>query len=175
MLIFSYLRLNDLIEASCVCKTFYYLSRKNKLYVKKLSDSRKLLSDSRLVFDDYYDSCLCFSNDLFERLKNGICTEDLYSMKDIIMNELFYKILPFLVWNHLFLGERSQYVLDMCLYCTKLYVPNKKISNYINKNLHLLTFEFPPEITRGVLSGNSIFLLAHTNAYSRNFAVEILS
>ena len=28
MLIFSYLRLNDLIEASCVCKTFYYLSRK---------------------------------------------------------------------------------------------------------------------------------------------------
>ena len=121
------------------------------------------------MFDDYYDSCLCFSNDLFERLKNGICTEDLYSMKDIIMNELFYKILPFLVWNHLFLGERSQYVLDMCLYCTKLYVPNKKISNYINKNLHLLTFEFPPEITRGVLSGNSIFLLAHTNAYSRNF------
>ena len=90
-------------------------------------------------------------------------------MKDIIMNELFYKILPFRVWNHLFLCERSQHVLDMCLYCTKLYVPNKKISDYINKNLHLLTFEFPPEINIGVLSGNSIFLLAHTNAYSRNF------
>ena len=54
MLIFSYLRLNDLTEASCVCKA-YYLSRKNKLYVKKLSDSRKLLCDSRLVFDYYYD------------------------------------------------------------------------------------------------------------------------
>ena len=123
MLIFSYLRLNDFIESSCVCKIFYYLSRKNKLFVKKLSGSRKLFGDSRLVFDYYYHSCISFFNDLVERLKNDICTEDLYHMKDI-MNKLYYKILPFRVLNHLFLCERSQHAIDICLYCTnkKRYV-----------------------------------------------------
>lgn len=133
MLIFLYLRLNDLIETSCVCKTFYYLSRKNKFFVKKISDSRKFFGDSRIGFDIYYDSCICFSNDLLERLKNYICSDDLYRMKNIIMNELHYKTLSFRVWNHLFLCERAQHVIDMCLYCTKLYVFNKKISDYLHQ------------------------------------------
>ena len=128
MLIFSYLR-HDFIESSCVSKIFYYLSRKNKLFVKTLSGSRKLFGDSRLVFDYYYHSCISFFSDLVERLKNDTCTEDLYHMTDIIMNTLYYKILPFRVLNHLFLCERSQYVIDICLYCTNkkdMYVPNKR-------------------------------------------------
>ena len=41
------------------------------------------------------------------------------------------------------------------------------LTTYINKNLHLLTLEIPPEITRGLLSGNFIILFAYTNAHSR--------
>lgn len=81
--------------------------------VKKLSDSRKLFGDSRLVLDYYYDSCICFSNDLIEYLKDDTCKEAFYNVEDI-MKEFYYKILSFCVWNHLFLCEWSQHIKDMC-------------------------------------------------------------
>ena len=91
--------------------------------------------------------------------------KNLYQTKDIILKESYYRILPFRVWNHLFLCERYQHVPGICMYCTKLYIQNKKISDFINKDLRLSTVDFPPEIT--FLCEKDIFLFAYTNAYSR--------
>ena len=38
--IFTYLKLNDLIEISCVCKDFYQLCAKNCFYVKKFNQKQ---------------------------------------------------------------------------------------------------------------------------------------
>ena len=54
VIIFSYLTPNDIMEASAVCKLFYHVSRKNKLFVKKLDDSKKLIKVNKLIFNSRY-------------------------------------------------------------------------------------------------------------------------
>ena len=49
VIIFSYLKIKDLIDISSVCKTYYSAVRKNKLSQRKLFDSRQLFSNERLV------------------------------------------------------------------------------------------------------------------------------
>ena len=44
-IIFKYLRLIDVVEISCVCKTFYHICEKNEYYVKKLRESKDLFKD----------------------------------------------------------------------------------------------------------------------------------
>ena len=54
----------------------------------------------------------------------------------------------------------------MCLDCTKLYIQNKRTSNFITDELCLNISEFP-YVTREIVSANKIFLFADTNAYRR--------
>ena len=58
VIIFSYLTPNDIMEVSVACKLFYHVSRKIKLFVKKLNDSRELFKCDKLIFD-------CRYNDVF--------------------------------------------------------------------------------------------------------------
>ena len=44
-IIFKYLRLSDLVEISCVCKTFNRICEKNQYYVKKLRGSNDTFKD----------------------------------------------------------------------------------------------------------------------------------
>ena len=52
-LILSYLPLNELIEASAVCKLFFGLPRKISIFNEKLLHSRLLFNNSRSAFDCY--------------------------------------------------------------------------------------------------------------------------
>ena len=83
------------------------------------------------------------------------------------MNRLFYSVLHFCVWNHLFLCERSQFVTIMCKYCTKLYIKNKNISDYINNELYIQIKDFPIEISQGIIAAKRINLFAHTNIHGK--------
>ena len=49
-IVLSYLHLNDLIEMSATCKFFYYLSRENKLFIKKMNESKRLFNDKWKFF-----------------------------------------------------------------------------------------------------------------------------
>ena len=51
--IFKYLRLIDLVEVCCVCKTFYHLCEKNKYYVKKLRESKDIFKDRSWLIETY--------------------------------------------------------------------------------------------------------------------------
>ena len=54
------------MESSAVCKLFYHISRKNKLFVKKLDDSKKLFKVDKSIFNSCYgDIFVSFSNQLF--------------------------------------------------------------------------------------------------------------
>ena len=44
-IVLFYLHLNDLIEMSATSKFFYYLSRENKLFIKKMNESKRLFND----------------------------------------------------------------------------------------------------------------------------------
>ena len=121
IIIFSYLTPNHIIEASAVCKVFFHVSRKNKLFLKKFHDFRKLYNDDRWIFSYYSNVFVSFSNQLFVYLKEYVNEDNLFLAKDVLMDRLSYSVLPFHVLNHLFLCERSKYEANMCIYCTKLY------------------------------------------------------
>ena len=78
----------------------------------------------------------------------------------------------------MFLCERSEYCIDMCVYFTKSYVSNKKISEHINKKLYAHINQFHPLIREGVLIAEKIHFFVYTNIFvdqiapfgrSRNF------
>ena len=137
IIMFSHSTLSDTIEASAVCKTFYYVFGKNKLFVKKLCDSRRLHKDEKCIFSHCYDIFLYFCNDLFVYLQDHIEGEKLFLAKEVLMNRVYSSILPFRVWNLLFMCVRKQCVTDMCKYCTKLYIKNEKISDHIYYELYV--------------------------------------
>ena len=52
-IIFKYLRIIDLAEISCVCKTFYRVCEKNQYYVKKLRESKNIFKDGPWLIETY--------------------------------------------------------------------------------------------------------------------------
>ena len=71
--------------------------------------SERLFHEKKWLCEDYYDRLLCFSNRLCTCLKGYDVNEDsLHLPKNVILNRVFYSILPFHVWNHLFLCSRNR-------------------------------------------------------------------
>ena len=68
-IIFSYLHPNDLIEISATCKLFYHLSRKNKLFIRKMEDVKLLFKDCKDSPGCYYDLLVSFSDLICLRLE----------------------------------------------------------------------------------------------------------
>ena len=137
-MIFSYLHPNDSIEISAICKLFYHLSRKNELFTRKMEDVEKLFKDSKDLSGRYYQLLINFSDLICLLLKKyGVNENNFRLEKNVIMNKLFYSILPFCVWNHFFLCERCQNSSWMCNFCTMMYVKHRLIFNFINKNLYI--------------------------------------
>ena len=169
VIMFSYLTLNDTMEASAACKLFYHTSSKNKLFVKKLDDSRKLFTCNKLIFNSQYgDICVSFSNQLFIYLEKYVKEDNFYLVKDTLMDRLYYSVHLSCVWNHLFLCERLNSVESMCGYCTKLCIKNKKISDHINNNLFVHIGDFPCQFKQGFTLTHKVTLFVHTNVVIKN-------
>ena len=94
------------------------------------------------------------------------CEDHFIKARGIILNKLMLSILPFNVWNHIFLCERSQYCIGMCNFCTKSYVSNKIISDHINKILFVPIEEFHTSIREGMVLVEKIYIFAHTNVFT---------
>ena len=154
------------MEASFVCKLFYHASRKNKMFPKKLEDSCKLFACDKWIFNSCCgDIFISFSNHLFVYLEKYVKKDILFLVKDILMDRLYHSVLPFHVWNHLFLCERSE---SMCGYCTKLYIKNKKVPNHINNNLFVPICDFPCQFKQGFTLTYKIPLYVHINIVIKN-------
>ena len=75
-------------------------------------------------------------------------------------------VFPFCVWNHIFLCVRSQYESNMCLFCTKIYLRNKKVSRLIEKKLTgdiLNYFLFSFKLSYGVKTDSHFNLFFHSS------------
>ena len=108
--------------------------------------------------------CFSFSSLLTVCLREHVCMKNLFEAKSIVLDRLFHAILPFHVWNHLFLCVRSHNEKNMCMFCTKIYIKNKKISEHINKKL-LVEIDkcIPMQLQFGVVAAKDINLFVHTN------------
>lgn len=165
VLVFSYLTLNDIIDASAACELFYNISRRNELFVRNLDDSLKLFTWIGKYSFNY--QCMkffdVFSVRLFVSLKKYVKEDCLSRVKNIVMDRLYYSVLPFRVWNHLFLCERFNSLDSMCKYCTKCSVEIKKISWYINDNLFVHISDIPHQLKHGFSLFDKVPLFVHTN------------
>ena len=76
--------------------------------------------------------------------------------------------MPFSVWNHLFLCVRSQYESNMCMFCAKICLRNRKLSSLIEKKLivDILDF-FPVQPSYGIISGGHVHLFVHSSIVNR--------
>ena len=72
------------------------------------------------------------------------------------MSKVLISMLLFRVWNHLFLCKRLDPQEVMCRFCKKSYVPSKKISDHINKNLHVPIKTFKPSLRGEINMGEKI-------------------
>ena len=72
------------------------------------------------------------------------------------MSKVLISILPFCVWNHLFLCKRLDPQEVMCHFCKKSYVPSKKISDHINKNLYVSIETFKSSLRGEINTGEKI-------------------
>ena len=94
--------------------------------------------------------------------------ENLQAARKIIHDRLHFSLLPFRVCNHLFQCCRSQYESNMCLFCTKLYLKNKKICRVIEKKLTINGLEyFPVQLSYGVITHGVVHLFVHSSVSDR--------
>ena len=107
-IIFSYLRLNDLIEISCVCKIFCCLCQKNDFYVKKLHESRDIFKGRSWLFQSYRKLHESFYFGISREILLYFSTSHIHMLRKEISYRLYYSLLPFRIWNHVFLCGRSQ-------------------------------------------------------------------
>ena len=98
----------------------------------------------------------------------SVTEEKLFLVIDVLMNRLYYSVLPFCVWNHIFLCERLDDFSVMCRCCTKLCIKNKKISDHINNNLFVHMDEFPEQLKKGFSLTQEVPLSVHTNVVMKN-------
>ena len=124
---FTYIRLNDLIEISCVCKEFYYICEKTLFFFKKLRESKRIFKERDWILSHYKQLFHRFYFNLFRQLVPYVSIENLDVFEKINYDKLDFSLLPFRIWNHVFHCCRSQYESNTCLFCTKLYLTNKNL------------------------------------------------
>ena len=144
------------------------MSLNSLFYLKKLKESRRIFQEKSDIVSAYSNFCREFYLALYRRLVPFVKVDNILKVRKIIWNELFYAILPFLVWNHLFLCSRSQFESNMCLFCTKMYLKNKRLSAFIEKNLTVDVLDFfPVHLSYGIISGGHVHLFVHSRVVDR--------
>lgn len=84
-MIFRYLRLLDLVEVSAVCKQFHALTHRMFFYVKKLDESRCLITDRHFQKKAYENTFVHFYDGLVWDLEDIVSADHLSLFK----HELF--------------------------------------------------------------------------------------
>ena len=136
--------------------------------MKKLKESNRTFQDKSDIVSTYSHICREFYLALFRRLTPFVKVDNVLKVRKIIWDELFYAIFPFHVWNHLFLCCRSLYASNMCLFCTKIYLKNKRLSASVRKNLTVNVLDFfPVHLSYGIISGGHLHLFVHSSIVDR--------
>ena len=166
--IFKYLRLIDLVEVSCVFKTFYHLCKKNKYYVKKLRESKNIFKDRSWLIETYKKLFQRFYFAVFREIVVDFPFSRSKVFRKAVYSQMYYSLLPFLAWNHVFFCCRSQHESNVCLFCAKFCLNNRKVNLSITKILKNHYFEnFLTLSYCDVLFSDEINLFVHSSSKDR--------
>ena len=142
--------------------------RKNQYYVKKLRESKNIFKDGPWLIETYKKLLERFYFGVYREMVVGFPVSHVHVFKKEIYSRLYYSILPFHVWSHVFLCCRSQFESNMCLFCTKLCLKNEKVNGAINDTLKIGYFEnFPASLYCSVMSSDEINLFVHSSSQDR--------
>ena len=129
---------NDLMEVSASPKIIYYLSKRNKKFVEKMSHSRCIFSGATM-FDHYKDICLSFVAQLSHALKDYFDDDTFFGQKKIFIDKFIFNMLPMCLIICSPVPEVI-IVLIFVYFVRGLMLNKKKASYYIYKKLFLLIF-----------------------------------
>ena len=101
-IILKYLRLINLVEISCVSKTFYRICEKNQYYVKKLRESKDIFKDRSWLIETYEKLLERFYSAVYREVVVNLPISQVHVFRKEIYSRLYYSLLPFRVWNHVF-------------------------------------------------------------------------
>ena len=111
----------------------------------------------------------CLGLQLSTNLKDYITEENFFRIKKILLDEICYQILPFHIWNHLFMCE----VPILCGYVQKFYERVQKLHKtmFQIKEYQIISpknymWKQMPGILEGIATAKKIHLFAHTNSVS---------
>ena len=133
MLILSYLPLIDLHNVWVCSKLFYSMALENEHLQIKLKDSHSLTKHSNL-FDRYQWWATIFSDELSQKCKNYFDEEGFLLVKQKLLDDILFLILPFRNFHHLFYCNRGFYVHNKCVFCTRFHVREIHLSDYLNNS-----------------------------------------
>ena len=144
-LVFKHLRGIDLIEASAACKDWNHVVQTR--FISKLKETHKIHTDREWLMKSYRKNFDRFQNDIYWDIINYLSVEKIAVLEREIYERMFYSVLPFRVWSHLWYCCRSQFDSNVCQFCTKLQIKDKKVTKVINKKPTLDARNFvPPDI-----------------------------
>ena len=136
--------------------------------MKKLNKPKKIFSYRLWIVSKFSYLCDTFYFTLFRKLTTYVAVNDILKVKKIIRKILYYLMLSFRVWNHIFFCLRSQYKSNMCLFCTKIYLRNKKVSRLIETKLTVDVLNyFPVQISHGTITDGHVNLFVHSSVNDR--------
>lgn len=104
-------------------------------YFSKLQEWHKIFFDRDWVIKIYQNNFDRFHDDMYWEIINYLPINKLEVLRVETYQRLYYSILPFPVWNHIWCCCRSQYDPSICQFCSKLLIKNKKVDKEIRKRL----------------------------------------
>ena len=74
---------------------------------------------------------------MYWEILNFLSLDKIKVLEREVYDRMFYCVLPFCVWNRLWSCSRSQFDPNICQFCTKLQIKDKKVIKEIIKKLKL--------------------------------------
>ena len=106
-LVFKHLRGIDLIEVSAACKDWNHVVQTR--FISKLKETHKIHTDREWLMKSYRQNFDRFRNDIYWDIINYLFAEKIAVLEREIYDRMFYYVLSFCVWSHLWCCCGSQF------------------------------------------------------------------
>lgn len=105
-----------------------------------------------------------FRDDVYWKILNVLQDEKVFDLEREVFYRIYYSILPFRIWSHMWCCYRSQFDPSICQFCTKLQIKDKKINTFITKKLNIDSRSlFPADIFYTVTRNRDVPFFVHVN------------
>ena len=129
-----------------------------------MKETNGLFTDKIWCLKSYKKHFESFQYDVYWEILNVLKDEKVFVLGKEIFERMYYWVLPFRVWSHMWCCCRLQYDPDICQFCTKLQIKDKKVHRFISKKFFIDSRKlFPDDLFFIVTYKSEIPLFVHVN------------